>query len=164
MSSRLLLLLFILLPLACSENTTDPSFRPFDVQLKYGILGRNELNTFDNTFTKDLILDGVVTTRLVLSGEDLDTIGSRFAAIDIDSYPDTFVVPTRDPIGFITPHSTYSMKIRRGLTFKEVYWEDSIVSSDPRAANLRGVMEFVRALIESKPEYQQLPPARGGYL
>ena len=161
---RLLSLIAILFGYACSESGTEPALRHFDLQLKYGILARNELNTFDNTVTKDLIVDGQATTRLVLSVKDLDTLESRFVAIDINSYPDTFVVQTGDTVCTITPYVTYSMKIRMGSTWKEVFWEDSILSSDPRATRLRQVLAFVQNLIESKPEYQQLPPARGGYL
>jgi hypothetical protein len=159
-----MLLVFTLLGSGCSENSTGPSARHFDLQFRYGVLGRNELNTFDNTFTKDLILDGLVTRRLVLSGEELDTMELRFGSIDIRSYPDTFVVPTGDTVSFITPHSTYYLKIRMGSTIKQLFWEDAVVSTDPQAAQLRQVLAFLQALIESKPEYQQLPPARGAYL
>jgi hypothetical protein len=162
--SRLIWLVLILFGFGCSDYGTEPSPRHFDLQFRYGVLARNELNTFDNTITKDLILDGQATSRLVLSAQDLDTLESQFVAIDINSYPDTFVVQTGDTVCIITPYATYNTKVRMGPTWKEVYWEDSIVSSDPRATRLRQVLAFIQALIEAKPEYQQLPPARGGYL
>ena len=38
------------------------------------------------TFTKDLIIDGTVTTKLVLSPAELDSLEARFLRIDIFDY------------------------------------------------------------------------------
>jgi hypothetical protein len=164
MRYRLVVLTVLLLQVSCSDNGTGPDRRRFDLQFRYGVLGRNELNTFDNTITKDLILDGVATTRLVLLQRELDTLEARLVAIDIFSYPDTFVVQRGDTVLSITPYPSYIVKVRMGTTWKKVIWEDSIVSSDPKATRLRETLEFIRALVQSKPEYNQLPPARGGYM
>ncbi len=153
-----------LVSLSCSDNGTAPDARRFNASLKFGVNARNELNTFQDTFTKDLILDGSVTTRLVLSQADLDSLEARFLSIDIFSYPDTFVAQHTDTVAVVTPHTTYILKLTRDDRQKVLYWEDALISSDPRSTDLRSMFDFVRTLVEGKPEYKSLPPARGSYL
>ncbi len=163
MKYSLLILSIALLQLSCSDHGTGPAARDVDLILKYGVAARNELNTFNDTFTKDLILDGTITTRLVLAPADFDSIEAHLLAIGLFDYPDTFVVPTGDTVVSITPYESYFLKLRRGSQWKQVYWEDSIISSDLQAAELREALTYIRKLVESKPEYKQLPRARGGY-
>jgi hypothetical protein len=47
---------------------------------------------------------------------------------------------------------------------KTVYWVDAILSPDPKGVRLRGFVSWLEALVQSKPEYQALPPPRGGYI
>lgn len=157
-------LVIALVSISCNDSGTDPVARHFNMSLKYGVDARNELNTFTDSFTKDLILDGIATTKLVLSPEELDTLEARFLAIDIFSYPDTFVAQHGDTVRAVTPYMTYVLKLTRDERQKALYWEDALISSDPRATALRSVFAFVRTLVQGRPEYQSLPPVRGGYL
>jgi hypothetical protein len=164
MKCKLLLTAIVLLQLSCTDSGTTPEDRRFNVLVKFGIGARNELNTFNDTFTKDLIIDGTVTTKLVLSRGDFDSIETRLLSIDIFSYPDTFFAQHTDTVGFVTPHQTCVLKVQLDSRWKDVFWEDSIISSDTRAIQLRQAVELIRRMVEAKPEYRQLPPARGGYL
>jgi hypothetical protein len=164
MKQMLMVLVAAIVSLSCSDSGTTPAERSFNVSLKFGVGARNELNTFTDTFTKDLILDGTVTTKLVLPQAEIDSLEARFLRIDIFTYPDTFMAQQTDTVAVLTPHTSYVLKLSCEHREKAIYWEDSIISTDPRAAELRNVFAFVRALVEAKPEYQGLPPARGGYL
>jgi len=161
---EIVVLVLALASFSCNDSGTDPRDRHFNMSLKYGVNARNELNTFTDTFTKDLVLDGTATTKLVLSAPELDTLEAMFLTIDIFSYPDTFVAQHGDTDGVVTPHTTYVLKLTRDERQKVLYWEDALISTDPRATALRSVFDFVRTLVEGKEEYQSLPPARGGYL
>jgi hypothetical protein len=177
MRLRLLTALMLCLVSACNDHGTAPQGyewplqdeptlhdRSFNILLRYGVGGRNELNTFYDTYTKDLILDGTATTRLVLSEADLDSIESRLNEVDLFSYPDTFVVPKKDTIVTITPYQTYLLRIKSDFGVKSVFWQDSIISSDPKATKLRQVIVYIRTLVETYSEYKGLPPPRGGYI
>jgi len=164
MKQILVLLILGLLSFSCDNSGTDPGDRHFNMILKYGVGAHNELNTFTDTFTKDLVLDGTVSTKLILSPAELDSLEARFLSIDIFSYPDTFVAQHGDTVGVVTPHTTYILRLTRDQRLKVLYWEDALISPDPRATDLRSVFAFVRTLVEGKAEYQSLPPARGGYL
>ena len=61
MKTILLVSLLASSSLSCSDVGVSSRERDFNVRLRYGILARNEINTFQNTYTKDLILDGTVT-------------------------------------------------------------------------------------------------------
>ncbi len=164
MKQIIIVLVLVLVSLSCNDSGTDPANRHFNMSLKYGVGARNELNTFTDTFTKDLVLDGTVTTRLVLSAAELESLEARFLSINIFAYPDTFVAQHTDSVTIMTPHTSYVLKLTRDREQKVIYWEDAIISSDPRATELRGVFDFVRTLVEGKAEYRRLPPARGGYI
>jgi hypothetical protein len=164
MKYKLLLAAIVLSHLSCTDGGTAPQDRRFNILVKFGVDARNELNTFNDTFTKDLFLDGTATIKLVLSQADFDSIESRMLSIDIFSYPDTFIAQHSDTVGFLIPYQTYVLKVKVDSRWKDLFWEDSIISSDPRGTELREAIEFIRRLVASKPEYKQLPPARGGYL
>ena len=160
--------LFFLLALflfSCSDINSAKPEMDFNVSLRYGVLARNELNTFGNTITKDLILDGTVTVPLFLSKSDLDSIKTKMDQIGFFNYPDTFTVRSGDTTRiFITPNNTYDFKVKSHSTLKTLLWDDAIIANDTQATKLRGLITLIRGIVESKPEYQKLPPARGGYL
>ena len=157
--------LFAFFLVSCSGINSPLPQRNFNVRLRYGILARNELNTFGNTFTKDLILDGTVTVPFTLSQADLDSIDGKMNQIGFFSYPDTFVVRSQDSMRvFITPNNTYEFEVASQKTLKTLFWDDAIIAGDPQATKLRELITLIRRIVESKPEYGQLPPARGAYL
>jgi hypothetical protein len=88
------------------------------------------LNTFDNTYTKDLIIDGTITVSFSLSESDFQQIITKMLQIDFFSYPDTFLISTGDTVCYITPHSTYNFEVNYKSNIKYLYWSDSIVSQD----------------------------------
>jgi hypothetical protein len=157
------MLSIVFLLASCSDTGVGPAGRRFNVLLQYGIGARNEIDSFHDAFTKDLVLDGTVTTKLVLSEAQLDSIEARLLSIDIFSYPDTFVSQHGDTVASVTPYSTYILKVTLDGRSKNVFWEDAIISPDERAARLRDAFAVIRTLIESTAEFKRLPPARGGY-
>lgn len=163
LNSAIFLSAFLLV--SCSAINSPGTERDFNFRLRYGVLARNELNTFENTYTKDLILDGTFTIPLYLARADFDSIEVKMEQIGFFSYPDTFVVTSRDSIrSFITPNNTYDFEVVSRSITKNLCWDDAIIASDARGARLRELIALIRKIVESKPEYQRLPPARGGYL
>ncbi|WP_078544863.1 hypothetical protein [Litchfieldia alkalitelluris] len=49
----------------------------FNFSLKYGVGALNEINTFKNSYTKDLVEDGTITTDLTFSKNELRNIYSE---------------------------------------------------------------------------------------
>jgi hypothetical protein len=135
----------------------DSSKNPVNLDFKFGDALRNELNTFDGTFTKDLVIDGTITTRLTLSPEELTQIQQKLFDIGFWDYPETF--PSQ---GIVTPRADYYIKVDNGSTVKEVTWyQDSM--SDTRTEDLQQLYGLLTDMIMEKLEYKLLPPANGAY-
>ena len=151
--------------LGCAEATTTQE-GDFNFIFKYGVGAKNEINTFHDTVTKDLINDPSITISLSLTEEEMDHIYQKMVEIDFFNYPDVFkvTVPEDELTQLVTPHSSYYFKVEKGSTVKELNWEDEIMNPDEQADRLKELIYLIRDIIELKPEYQVLPEPSGGYM
>ncbi len=139
----------------------DSSRNPVNVDFKFGVGARNELDTFQGTFTKDLFIDGTVTARMILSETELKQIQQKLKENDFFNTPETF--PLKEPI--TVPDMSYYLKVQDGTTVKEVSWNEmNSVMDSSTSTRLSTIAGFLVDLIVQKPEYQKLPPANGYYL
>ncbi len=122
---------------------------------------KNELNTFEGTYTKDLIIDGTKTTRLTLSPEELRQIQQKMVDIDFFNYPESF--PPK-PGYRMYPRADYYIKVQNGSTVKEVSWNTESLIDSCIQDNLGQLATYIMNIIVQKPEYKMLPPANGAYM
>jgi len=143
-----------------------PGESDFNLIFKYGITAKNELDTFQGTYTKDMVIDPSITVPLSLSVEEKGRIYQKMVEVDFFSYPDRFSVsvPAGELIGMVTPYSSYYFKVEYNSKVKELWWDDEIVYKDERADKLRGLITLIRDIAESKEEYKKLPEPRSAYL
>ncbi len=137
----------------------DSSKNPINIVFRYGVGGRNELNTFNGTFTKDLVIDGTATGRLYLTKEDLEQVQEKLAEIGFYDYPATF--PSQ---GVVTPRGDDYLKVANVSTVKEVSWYSDSEYDDQRVQSLHDLAVFLTNMIEAKPAYKAFPHANGAYL
>jgi hypothetical protein len=65
---------------------------------------------------------------------------------------------------FVQPYVTYRLEWRAaGFSSLPITWEDSALSTDPKAVALRAWFKKLQQLIEATPEWKALPPMKGGY-
>jgi len=147
------------------EEPTTANELEFNLVFKYGIGARNVLNTYDGTYTKDMVAGPPVTTHLSLSRDELSTIYNKVVEIDFFNYPDKFAVyvPPWEPVSMVTPYESYYFRVEHGSKIKELSWEDSITNPNNDADKLRELIQCIRDIVESKREYKKLLPPRGGY-
>lgn len=132
----------------------------FNILFKYGVTARNELNTFDNTYTKDMIIDPPVKIWLYLSDDEMNQIKQKIVEIDFFNLPET--LPLRSDGGFVTPQDDFYIKVQNGSAVKEVSWSsNSEVNSIEQ--NLTQLANLLTGIVEQRPEYRDLPPPNGGY-
>ncbi|OPX90113.1 MAG: hypothetical protein A4E53_01328 [Pelotomaculum sp. PtaB.Bin104] len=148
---------------ASEDETASLDENNFNLILKYGVGAKNILNTFEGIYTKDMILDPPITTKMELTSEELNSIYNKMNEINFFTYPDVFTVPVGTEVGMITPYNSYYFQVRHGSEIKELSWDDEITNQNIDADKLRELVTHIRNLIESKEEYKKLPPARGGY-
>lgn len=138
----------------------------FNFIFKYGIEAGNELDTFKRTYTKDMVEDPPVKVEMSLSKEEMGRIYQKMLEIKFFDYPEKFSVTVSpgEPVGRVTPNPSYYFKVTSDSKVKELWWDDNITNKDEKAERLRELVEYIISIIESKREYKELPPSRGGYL
>ena len=153
----------------CQEISSDPndSTHTFSFILKYGVGAKNIINTFDHTYTKDLVSGPDTSILLHLSSQELDTIRLEMDRIHILDYPKIFAPPWSDnPNGMeksVNPSSSYYFKIQIDNHLKEITWGDSNESEIKMAVNLRNLIFKIIKIVASKEEYKKLPRPHARY-
>jgi hypothetical protein len=159
--------LVIVVPLlgitGCGERELQIS--GFDLEFKYGITARNVLNTFEGTYTKDMVADPPITIDLTLSEEEKEEIYLKMEEIDFFDYPDEFSVEISPgtTVTMVTPYSSYYFRVARDSQIKELRWDDNIKNPDEQADRLRELIMLIRDIVESKEEYRALPTPTSAY-
>lgn len=159
--------LAILVPLlgiaGCGERELQIS--DFDLEFKYGITASNVLNTFEGTYTKDMVADPPITIDLALSEEEKEEIYLKMVEIDFFDYPDVFSVEVLPDaiMTIVTPHSSYYFRVVYGSQTKELRWDDDIKNPDQQADQLRELIILIRNIVESKEDYKALPTPTSAY-
>ena len=155
--SLILLMLFN----SCEETTIEPEPQFVQVFFKYGFF--NELNTFNNTYKKDLVLDGSVTVTFWLTADEQNRIISKANEIDFFTLPDTLEGDTT--LMVIDPNPGYqTIRIKNENNDKTVNWIYPLNYNDSSVVKALELYDFMISIIEAKPEYKKLPPSRGSYL
>lgn len=132
----------------------------FGFVLDYGVLEKNQLDTVNGTYTKDLILAPPVSTDLVVSDAKMAEIYQMMRDIDILSYPEIFTVSSDV---HMTPYQSYSITITCGGKTKSIHWDDESGSSETKARKLRDLFTRIHEIVSETDEYRLLPEAQGGY-
>ncbi len=143
---------------SCQESGEDNQF--LQIYFKYGF--RNELNTFNKTYQKDLVMDGTITTEFHFTESEQNIILKKASEINFFLFPDVF--QPYPPQELYPDPGSQTLRIKYLNNDKTVVWEYPLNSNDPQAADLKEINDLIISIIESKPEYLSLPPARGGYL
>jgi predicted small lipoprotein YifL len=147
-------------------NSPTPDESTFNFILNYGTFARNEIDTYRDKFTKDMVIDPPITVDLRLTEEEMDRIYQKMVEIDFFSYPEEFRV-TAPPSGattIVTPYSSYYYTVEKDSQIKKLRWGDEIMNPDEKADKLRELYYLIMSIIESREEYKALPEPRSGYL
>ena len=151
-----LLCVLALILTACAE-TTPTQEEGFDFAFRFGYgTNDNELNSFSDTYTKDMVVDDPITVPLILSDEELASIQEKIVTLNV------FTDPVVDPNGvnvMMAPCIHYSLEVQMGSTTQSKEWICSDTSTD-RA----DFVKFMFDLIDAQEEVQALPEAQGGYM
>ncbi len=93
----LLLICFLIGISGCSKPATTAITSPdvtgdsgFNFIFKYGVTAGNILDTFQNTFTKDMVTDAPITVTLTLTQEEKDLIYRKMVEIGFFDFPADF--------------------------------------------------------------------------
>lgn len=177
-------LLFIAIGLmlaGCSENSTtqgnlplnetDSIIQPmpedmpndFGFSVLFGIGKKNEVNTFKEIVTKDLIEDGTATADVALTQVEMNEIYERMKEIKIKETKELIPDSINESICSQEPYEEDEWKIT--INGEIITHSVSGTYCDPTddAKQLLELRKFVFSKIKSKEEYIKLPDSKGGY-
>jgi hypothetical protein len=160
-----ILLSSCLLFLSCSKSSLEPENQFVQIYFKYGF--RNELNTFANTYQKDLVLDGVIKVGFWLTDEEQIRILEKANEIEFFSLPDTLRYVSQNgnvAVSMDPDPGEQVLRIKHQWKDKATVWTYPLKEDNDSANAIMELRSFIVSAIETKPEYKRLPPARGGYL
>jgi hypothetical protein len=160
-----LILLLVTTIAAASALVHSSAKANANIQLlfRYGVGAKNVLDTFAGSFTKDLIGDSPVTTKMTLTEDELHRIEVKLDEVGFFNKSDWDLLPHGKVAGSMTPYSTFYLRVSLNGVVRELRWNNQVVFSGEVSGPIDEVIDLVLTIIEAKPEYRSLPDARGGY-
>jgi hypothetical protein len=138
----------------------------FDFVFQHGVFAAspgsgNILNTFKGTYTRDMVTDFPVTTELILTEEEKNTIYQKMKDIDFFNYPSRL-----NPLGAtVIPPFGYYFRVKYDNNYKVVICPGSFFTRhDKQAVDLQALIDVIIPIIESKKEYKELPFPKAVYV
>lgn len=131
-----------------------------EIHLQYGFV--DELNTFEGTFKKDLVMDGSVTVEFWLSKEDQESIKELADEVSFFSMPNT--IPAMPGVGINPDPSPDMLRVKFEDKDNTVVWS---YPNDPENTNFNRVIklsEHIMSIVKNSEIYKSLPEARGARL
>ena len=149
-------------PKETSAKNQMPESMPknFEFIFKYGINGKNQLDTLKGKYIQDMVVEASVRAELKLSEEEMNTIYLAMKQINILEYPKIFK-PKSNVV--LTPFQTFYLKITFNHTEKVIKWSDQNLSNTNEAVKLRDVFTKIEKIIIDRDEVKKLPKPKGGY-
>ncbi|OKP75532.1 hypothetical protein A3842_19775 [Paenibacillus sp. P3E] len=141
---------------------TMPEKKPgdFAFSVRYGITARNEINTFNGTVTKDLISNGTATINLRLTDAEMDDIYQQLRGMNALG---GLELEIKDKTCGREPYTEEHWTIQVNGQQETLNWSEANCEITADAKRLEALRIKIVKLVQSRPEYQALPEAVGGY-
>ncbi|AJY75629.1 hypothetical protein [Paenibacillus beijingensis] len=143
---------------SASMPETMPEDFAFSVQFGYG--SRNEINTFNHTVTKDLIVNGTASAPLTFTPDEIAQIYADMRKMNIVG--EKVLKPEKVNCS-VTPHSEDKWKVRINGQITYLHWSGEYCNVTEDARQLERLRDDIFALVKNKAAYKELPEPVGGY-
>lgn len=157
------LLCWSLIIIGCSKTVTSPDPQLIKIHFYYGF--GNELNTFELTYTKDLVQDGYITVDFWLTEAEQERIKNKLDSVDFFSFPDTLIyqMGSDSIMARIEPDPGWQfLRVAAENRDKAVHWRYPLPEGNEFVPRLVELKNMIIEIIEAKPEYKKLPLTEGG--
>lgn len=155
-------LLPVLLMLAACTSTVYPKEMPddFDFSVKYGVEGRQKIDTFTDAVVKDLVMDGVVDAAIALTNEEMRDIYSKMVALDmmgkLDFEDDEHAQCATEP----EIRTEWIIHLNGDLNTIRY---TTLCSNTPDSLVIMELQDYIHEIVAAKEEYKKLPESNGYY-
>lgn len=135
-----------------------------EILFYWGVDGRNRLDTTSGTLVKDMIKDPPLVVRFPLSDQEKHRIIVLADSLGFFDLPVHVAPPdTAGVRSVMTPCDEYLLRISVGTWRHTSYWTTCDRSPCLECGRAEVLGRLLRDYIESRPAFQRLPAARGGY-
>lgn len=157
----MLVFMVVLLMSCCSNEAAKMGEDEIVVHYKYNF--RDELNSRDSVYVKDLVGDDTISTKLYLTREEKLKIVDFANAMKFYEMPDT--LEFHDDVQTIPEPGMQMLYIKHGDIEKRVHWRAYEFNNVDKETYERVIKlgAFIDAIVKGKEEYKRLPPPKGGY-
>ena len=144
----------------------------FGFKIDFGTYGKNNIDTFSHTFTKDLIIAGTETVDFVIPAAKMQEIYAAFKEHNIFELPNDINAEveydSEKTYTMHTPSNRYAVTYTCNNETRTIVCEDGgpwyADEGPPDSRNsLVALVDLIAEYIYSTEEYQKMPPAEGGY-
>jgi hypothetical protein len=154
----------VLFTMSCSKSSNAPEqttdLQTVKVNLQYGFA--DELNTFTQTYQKDLVADGTVTVPFWLTSAEQEVILRKVQEVGFFSFPDTI---HKQSGVFLSPDpSPDLLRVKTDNLDKTVVWFYPLDPNDSHSRLILELRDVITQVVQAKSEYKGLPAARGARL
>ena len=127
-------------------------------------MGREQIDTYKNTFTKDLVMNGTKTIGFRIPVKVKDDIYRLMKEFDIMSFPDTL----ENEGLYVTPSSDYKLIVTMEGKTKAIIWKEGLYPGMTNKlpqynADFLKIVKYIQDYIYSSKEYKNMPEANGCY-
>lgn len=148
-----------------STTQTMPEEMPkdFGFSVSFGIGKKNEINTFKDTVTKDLIEDGTITADITLTDEEMAEIYESMKEINVIGAKKFVPKPLNEEICMKVPYEEDEWTIT--LNGETITHAISGTYCEPTkdAKQFLELRNYVFNKVKNKDIYRKLPESTGGY-
>lgn len=158
----LIIAIVLLVISGCGVKNTMPDEVPkdFDFLVQFGVGSKNEINTFDNTVTKDLVADGTITEKILLTKEETEMVYQKMKEINV---LEPKKLEPKKKSCMQTPYDEDRWKIKlKGETIT-FYLSGEYCNLTKDAKQLIELRDYIFDIVLNKDEYKKLPESNGGY-
>ena len=143
---------------------TMPEAMPedFNFSIRFGVTGKNEVNSFKDEVTKDLVSNGVAKATLELTDDEMKLIYERMRDIPVTDRLDmklSKLTYTCTKVPYIEEH--WIITINRKTYTYDYSDENCALTKD--AKKLKELRIVIFDIVKEKEAYISLPESVGGY-
>jgi hypothetical protein len=159
----LLVVITLLVISGCSGKNNMPDEMPdeFDFLVKFGVGSKNEINTFDNTVTKDLVVDGTITEKIPLTKKEIKMVYEKMKEVNV---LESKKLEPKKKRCMQTPYSEDKWKINLNGETITLYVSEEYCNPTKDAEKIIELRNYILDIVLNKDEYKKLPEPNGGYM
>lgn len=167
----IVILLILVIILIVEISNRDPLYNEateFEFELSFGCYGRNNINTFKDTITKDLVSAGSITVDYEMPERVKKEIFRMMRSMDIMSYPENLNFPIFDEhVEYLYLRVVIGEKeqiVRWTVPWGFNFWDDNGKNMSLQHYQFKILVEYISRHVYESKTWKALPKHEGGYL